>query len=233
MPSGHKSCSDGQRLMQQDLLTSNHRQQVRPAKLARDRMRRCLRLCDRLAIPAGELLADVLDDLPSAAARFQRLRDHPHRACAAARCRTCHSARCRFDDTFDRQVSGNGTSSGRGFCVRCWRLTRSRPWCPARPGLSRSSDGELKAVDQQLPRSEVPNCFAPALASISFSRSIFQATDGHFAPRQHSCSRCARITRCAAANGRGSGSKRPHDDHQSYSPLKIAADSVVIKQVTA
>ena len=48
-------------------------QQLRPGAAARDRMRRRRRLGDRLAGPAGELLAHVLDHLPLARHELQRL----------------------------------------------------------------------------------------------------------------------------------------------------------------
>src|SRR5205814_9468001 len=99
-----------QRLMQQELVDQHHRQQAWPGKTTRDRMRRRRRLGDRLAIPAGELLADVFDNLPAPRLAFQGFRDHlaelvqPLAAALAAR------ARRGFDDAFDRQVVWQRTS---------------------------------------------------------------------------------------------------------------------------
>src|SRR5882724_4107603 len=99
-----------QRLMQQELVDQHHRQQARPGKAARDRMGGRRRLSDRLAVPAGELLADVLDNLPAPRLAFKGLRHRlaelvqPLAAALAAR------ARRRLDDAFDRQVVWQGTS---------------------------------------------------------------------------------------------------------------------------
>jgi hypothetical protein len=61
--------------MQQELVDQYHRQQARPGKATRDRMRGRRRLGDRLAIPAGELFADMLDNLPTPRLAFQGFRD--------------------------------------------------------------------------------------------------------------------------------------------------------------
>ena len=62
-----------ERQMQAVLGEQDMRQQPRPGAPARDRMRRRRRLGDRLAGPAGELLAHVLDHLPLARHQLQRL----------------------------------------------------------------------------------------------------------------------------------------------------------------
>ena len=59
--------------MQQELGNQDHRQQARAGKAARNGMRWRRRLGDRLAIPAGELLAHMLDDFPAARFAFQCL----------------------------------------------------------------------------------------------------------------------------------------------------------------
>ena len=67
-------------------------------------MERRRRLADLLAIPAGELLADVLDHLPLARDRFQRLGNglaqfaQPPAAAAKA------SGRSGHDQSFARQM---------------------------------------------------------------------------------------------------------------------------------
>jgi hypothetical protein len=64
-----------QGLMLAELLEQDHGQQVRPGPAPRRRMERRRRLADLLAIPAGELLADGLDDLPLPGDDLQRLGD--------------------------------------------------------------------------------------------------------------------------------------------------------------
>jgi hypothetical protein len=56
-----------QRLVLAELLERDHGQQVRTSSAARDDMEGCGRLSDGLAIAAGELFPDVLDDLTTAA----------------------------------------------------------------------------------------------------------------------------------------------------------------------
>ena len=62
-----------QRQMVAKLADQDHGEQARTGKAARDRMRRRRRLADRLAVPAGELLAHPLDDLPPPRLAFERL----------------------------------------------------------------------------------------------------------------------------------------------------------------
>ncbi len=64
-----------ERLMLAELLEQDHGQQVRPGPAARDHMERCRGLADALAIPAGELLPHVLDDLPGAGNGLEALGD--------------------------------------------------------------------------------------------------------------------------------------------------------------
>src|SRR6516165_5617288 len=81
-------------------------------------MERCRRLADLLAVPAGELLADVLDHLPLVWDRFQRLRDglaefaQPVAAAALAR------RWSRHDHPLARKML-------REF-LACWALARER-----------------------------------------------------------------------------------------------------------
>src|SRR6202035_5292011 len=69
-------------------------------------------LADLLAVPAGELLADMLDYLPLARDRFQRLGDvlaqlaQPLAAAAKA------SSRSRHDHPLARQMFGEGLARG-------------------------------------------------------------------------------------------------------------------------
>ena len=64
-----------QRLMLAELGIEDRRQQARPDMAARDDMERCRRLGDRLARPAGELLAHGLDHLPLPRHDLQRFGD--------------------------------------------------------------------------------------------------------------------------------------------------------------
>ncbi len=58
-----------------ELLEQDHGQKVGPGKAARRRMKRHRRLRDGFAAPAGEFLADRLDDFPTAWNNLQRLGD--------------------------------------------------------------------------------------------------------------------------------------------------------------
>src|SRR5437763_5874814 len=57
------------------LLEQDHREQARTSPAPGDHMERRRSLADLLAVPASELLADMLDNLPLARDRFQRLGD--------------------------------------------------------------------------------------------------------------------------------------------------------------
>ena len=58
-----------------ELLEQQHGKEARASPATRHDMERCWWLRDRLAIPAGKLLADGLDDLPLARDHLQRLGD--------------------------------------------------------------------------------------------------------------------------------------------------------------
>ena len=64
-----------ERLMLAKLLEQDHRQKTGSGPAAGDHMERRRRLADLLAVPASELLADVLDHLPLARDHLQRLGD--------------------------------------------------------------------------------------------------------------------------------------------------------------
>lgn len=93
-----------QRLMLTELLEQHHGKQVRAGEAARCDMERRRRLGDRLALPARELLAHCLDDLPLTRDHLQRLGDvlaqlrQPGRSAAGA------VLRRGDDDALTRQV---------------------------------------------------------------------------------------------------------------------------------
>jgi hypothetical protein len=64
-----------ERLMLAELLEQHHRQQAGSGPAPRDHVERRRRLADLLAVPAGELLPDVLDHLPGLWDDLQRLGD--------------------------------------------------------------------------------------------------------------------------------------------------------------
>ena len=99
-----------ERLMLAKLLEQDHRQQAWPGPAAGDDVERRRRLADLLAVPAGELLADVLDHLPGFGDDLQRLGDvlaqlgQPRTAAAGA------GRRSRHDHPFAGQMLGEGFS---------------------------------------------------------------------------------------------------------------------------
>ena len=117
-----------ERQMQAVLGEQHMRQQPRPGASARDRMRRRRRLGDRLAAPAGELLAHMLDHLPLARHQLQRLghvlAELVQRAAAARAGRGR-----RIDHALARQMLGQRPAR---------RLAPRRR--PARPALVRLGD---------------------------------------------------------------------------------------------
>ena len=86
------------------LLEQQHRKQARPGPATRRDVERRRRLADLLAVPAGHLLAHVLDHLPLARDHLQRLGDRlaelPQARATAARA----GGRSRDDDTLARQM---------------------------------------------------------------------------------------------------------------------------------
>ncbi|MCS3695191.1 hypothetical protein M2194_009285 [Bradyrhizobium elkanii] len=175
--------------MQQELVDQHHRQQVRPGKASRDRMGGRRRLGDRLAISAGELFADMLDNLPAPRLAFQGLRDHLAELVQplAAALTTC--ARRGFDDALDRQIVRQRTSR-RPWILRA--LLLGGPW-RGEFGLGflfglrlfEILDGKLELFDQQLAAfGGLPELFAPCLGQHQLQPLDFQSTDGHFALRQ-------------------------------------------------
>jgi hypothetical protein len=95
-----------------ELLEQDHRQKTGTGPAPGDHMERRRSLADLLAVPAGELLADMLDHLPLARDHFQRLGDvlaqlaQPLAAAANA------SGRSRHDHPLARQMLGEGLARG-------------------------------------------------------------------------------------------------------------------------
>ncbi len=93
-----------ERLMLAKLLEQHHRQQAGPGPAPGDDVERRRRLADLLAIPATELLADVLDHLPGLRDHLQRLGDvlaEPGQPRSAA---TAAGHRSRHDHAFAGQM---------------------------------------------------------------------------------------------------------------------------------
>jgi hypothetical protein len=109
-----------QRQMVAELTDQDHGEQARACEAARDRMRRRRRLGDAVAVPASELLAHPLDDLPAPRLALERLGHHlaelaqPRAAALAA------DARRWFDDALDRQIVRKLAGPARR--ARPWRL---------------------------------------------------------------------------------------------------------------
>jgi len=91
-----------ERLMLAGLLEQDHRQQAGPHQATGDHVERRRRLADLLAIPAGELLADMLDYLPLPRDRFQRLGDRLPKLAQPAPTAAKASGRPRHDHSFPR-----------------------------------------------------------------------------------------------------------------------------------
>jgi hypothetical protein len=101
-----------ERLMLAELLEQDHRQQARPHQTAGDHMERRRRLADLLAIPARELLADMLDHFPLARDRFQRLRDGLAQLAQPVAAAALASRWSGHDHPFTRQMFGERLACG-------------------------------------------------------------------------------------------------------------------------
>ena len=105
-----------ERLMLAILLEQHHGQEAWAGEATRKHVERRRRLADRLAVPASELLANVLHDLPLAGDHLQRLADilaepgEPRRAAAAAR------RRARHHDPLARQMRWERLTGGLLAC---------------------------------------------------------------------------------------------------------------------
>lgn len=199
-----------QRLMQQKLVDQHHRQQARPGKASRDRMGGRRSLCDRFAIPAGELFADMLDNLSAPRLAFQGLRYHLAELVQSLAAALAAYARRGFDDALDGQIVRQRTSRRprilRALLLDGFRRCELGFGFLLRLGLFNILDGKFKLLDQQLAAfRRLPELFSPCLGQHQLQPLDFQPADGHFALRQVSCSRCTMIIACAAARSAGSG----------------------------
>ena len=95
-----------QRQMVAKLADQDHGEQARAGEAARDRVRRRRRLGDALAIPAGELLAHMLDDLPAPRLAFERLRHRLAELAQPVAAALAADAGGGLDDALDRQIVG-------------------------------------------------------------------------------------------------------------------------------
>ena len=93
-----------QRQMVAELADQDHGEQARAGEAARDRMRRRRRLGDAIAVPAGELLAHPLDDLPAPRLAFERLGHHLAELAQPSAAALAADARGGLDDALDRQI---------------------------------------------------------------------------------------------------------------------------------
>jgi hypothetical protein len=119
-----------ERLMLAKLLEQDHRQETGTGPAPGNHMERRRSLADLLAVPAGKLLAHMLDHLPLARDRFQRLGDvlaklaQPLAAAAKA------SRRSRHDHPLAWRMLGKGLARGALAPSWSWRppsRQRSRP----------------------------------------------------------------------------------------------------------
>ena len=101
-----------ERLMLREFVEQDHGQQAWPGKAARRHMERCRRLGDRLAGPAGELLAHGLNDLPAARNDLERLGDVLAQLRQLRRTATRATGRRRDHDALARQVFGERLARG-------------------------------------------------------------------------------------------------------------------------
>ncbi len=224
-----------ERLVLAELLEQDHGQQVRPGKAARRDMERRRRLGDRLARPAGELLAHRLDHLPPARDHLQRLGDVLAQLRQLRRAAARAAVRRGDHDALARQMGGEGlarrAACARTTCTVCVlrrRLLR-RQFVLGRRGL--------QLLELQLHLLEQPGLalraaaveLAPQLLDLQLQMGDQRLGAGvlpadrtrrlRASASNPRAARSARIIAWAAARSVGSGSKRRcHTATESYSP---------------
>ena len=97
-----------ERLMLPELLEQDHRQQAGAGPASGNHMERRRGLADLLAVPAAKLLADMLDHLPLARDRFQRLGDVLAELAKPPTATALASGRAWHDHPLTRQMIGEG-----------------------------------------------------------------------------------------------------------------------------
>ncbi len=91
-----------------ELLEQDHREKTGTRPTPRNHMERSRGLADLLAVPASELLADMLDHLPLPRNRFQRLGDGLAQLAQPPAAATKASGRSPHDHPLARQMLGEG-----------------------------------------------------------------------------------------------------------------------------
>src|SRR6266851_794578 len=91
-----------------ELLEHDHRETTGTRPASGDHMERRRRLANLLAVPAGELLAHMLDHLPLARDRFQRLGGGLAQLAQPPATAAKASDRSRHDHPLARQMRGEG-----------------------------------------------------------------------------------------------------------------------------
>lgn len=120
-----------ERLVLAELLEQHHGQEARPRPSAGHDMEWRWRLADGLAVPAGDLLPDMLDHLPLARDNLQRFGDVLAQLRQARAAASGAAARRRYHDTLARQMVGEG------FARRPVARERSHRRCFRGSGLGR------------------------------------------------------------------------------------------------
>ena len=192
-------------------------------------MGRRRRLGNRLAVPAGELFADVLDDLPAPRLAFKGHRYNLAKLVQPLAAAFTAGARRGFDDTFDWQVIWQGTS--RRPRILCTLLFGGFWCCDLGPGFLlalgffKILDGQLELLDQQ-PAAfrRLPELFAPCLGQHQLQPLDFQAAHGHFAlcQRQQFALRKDHRVRSGKVGGKRIGGARHTDESIIFAAKNLA-----------
>jgi hypothetical protein len=146
-------------------------------------------LGNRLAVPAGEFLTDVLDDLPAPRLAFKGLRYHLVQLVKPLAAAFAAGTRRRLDNALHRQMvwqrpAGRPGIGGALFLSGCRRRDLGLRFLLGL-GLFKVLDGQFKLLDQQPAAFRgLPVLLAPRLGQHQLQPLDFQAADGHFAGRQ-------------------------------------------------
>ena len=210
-----------QRQVVAKLADQDHGEQARAGEAARDRVRRRRRLGDAIAVPAGELLAHVLDDLPAPRLAFERLRHHLAELAQPIAAALAADAWGGLDDALDRQVPRQLAGSVlrasprrlRGLGRRDLGLGLLLGLC-----LFKVRDRQFKLLDEELAAlGRLSVGLAARLGELKRQPLDLQGADFRLVLRlaqrrlslSASISRWARIIACGLARSPGSASGRP------------------------